>query len=719
MVRFLLRTLTPRPHLVARTAGGERECLRFSKQLALLAYLGARPDGAASREELVSLLWDGSAQRDARHALRQVIHQIRRHAEAELVHGDGALCVRREELEFDVVRFRQELAAGRLEDALALYETDFLSTVTVPNAPEFERWADDLRRQLAAERGELLRTLLARAADEGRWAQAARYARTLIEQDPADPEPRLRLVELLALSGDTVDARIEAERVRDLPEADERAIARALAAGAGATAGHPASPGAGLPEHPPLVGRTGEFAHVVERWKAAAAGTGGAVLLAGEPGSGKTRLLAELAPRLRQDRGLVLAARCYPVEAGEPLAPFVELLAAAHAAPGLAGAAPGSLATLAGVIPEIAARFPGAAPPATPVHPAVLAAALLEGLLAIADEQPVALLLDDAHHASPAALGFAHRLARRVAHRPLLLVLAARDAVRAPRQTRAMRDLAASDAVETIPLPPLDAADVVQLLGALARLPQEAAGAALAARVVEHTGGVPAHVLALLRDLSGEGRLAIRDGAWAITQGLTDRRTPLPAARSRTSVARARLEALDPPSRALLAALAVWQRAATAQELALLADQPEDAVWEGLAVLARRRLLAHSAEGSYAAPRDATGEVARAVVSPVVLAELHRNAATLAELRAPQDPVREWFVAARHAAAAGDMERAAGDAVHGAGAIEARSGKSAAWKELYTWLDALPEPLKPDIAARLPQALREDTAAPGKGESAA
>jgi len=134
MVRFLLRTLTPRPHLVARTAGGERECLRFSKQLALLAYLGARPDGAASREELVSLLWDGSAQRDARHALRQVIHQIRRHAEAELVHGDGALCVRREELEFDVVRFRQELAAGRLEDALALYETDFLSTVTVPDA---------------------------------------------------------------------------------------------------------------------------------------------------------------------------------------------------------------------------------------------------------------------------------------------------------------------------------------------------------------------------------------------------------------------------------------------------------------------------------------------------------------------------------------------------------------------------------------------------------
>ena len=108
--------------------------------------------------------------------------------------------------------------------------------------------------------------------------------------------------------------------MRDSPDASEAAIARALGAGA---RGRP-SPHTGFPEHPALVGRTAEFARVVERWKAAAAGNGGAVLLAGEPGSGKTRLLAELEPHLRRERGLVLAARCYPVEAGEPLAPFGE-----------------------------------------------------------------------------------------------------------------------------------------------------------------------------------------------------------------------------------------------------------------------------------------------------------------------------------------------------------------------------------------------------------
>ena len=44
MVRFLLRTLTPRPRLATRAAGDEQECLGFSKQLALLVYLAARPE---------------------------------------------------------------------------------------------------------------------------------------------------------------------------------------------------------------------------------------------------------------------------------------------------------------------------------------------------------------------------------------------------------------------------------------------------------------------------------------------------------------------------------------------------------------------------------------------------------------------------------------------------------------------------------------------------
>ena len=67
-----------------------------------------------------------------------------------------------------------------------------------------------------------------------------------------------------------------------------------------------------------------------------------------------------------------------------------------------------------------------------------------------------------------------------------------------------------------------------------------------------------------------------------------------------------------------------------------------------------------------------------------------------------------------------DAARAADNAVKGAAAIESRSGKATAWKELYRWLDALPEPLRPDIAAHLPEALRaaDSAGAGGSGEDA-
>src|SRR3972149_9452199 len=80
-------------------------------------------------------------------------------------------------------------------------------------------------------------------------------------------------------------------------------------------------------------------------------------------------------------------------------------------------------------------------------------------------------------------------------------------------------------------------------------------------------------------------------GTWVIPDQLTDDRIPLSFARSGPNLLRQRLEAIDQGARALLAALAVWGREATVQEIAQIAELSEGAVREGLDVLARRRLL--------------------------------------------------------------------------------------------------------------------------------
>src|SRR6266849_2784246 len=78
----------------------------------------------------------------------------------------------------------------------------------------------------------------------------------------------------------------------------------------------------------PFIGREKELATLAELLDAADRGEGGVVLIGGEPGIGKTRLLAEFAARAKTVGWLVLTGRCYDSEGMAAYGPFTEAIRA-------------------------------------------------------------------------------------------------------------------------------------------------------------------------------------------------------------------------------------------------------------------------------------------------------------------------------------------------------------------------------------------------------
>ena len=173
----------------------------------------------------------------------------------------------------------------------------------------------------------------------------------------------------------------------------------------------------------PLVGRSEELGRVLAALRRAAAGSGGALLLAGEAGIGKSRLAAEALTLARQRGFLTLEGAAYPLQADLAYAPVLEALA-----PCLAGLEPGRLAALVSGLPDLGRLFAGLhLPPPEPLGDAALERTRLFEAVSrlverIAAERPVALLVDDLHWADAASLELLHYLARGLEARRVLLI---------------------------------------------------------------------------------------------------------------------------------------------------------------------------------------------------------------------------------------------------------------------------------------------------------
>ena len=244
------------------------------------------------------------------------------------------------------------------------------------------------------------------------------------------------------------------------------------------------------------------------------------VLLAGEPGIGKTRLAEELAALARDQGAAVLWGRCYEGEWAPPYGPWVAALgdyartvAPDHLRRQLGPAAP----LLARLVPHVRAALPDLAAPA-PLSPEEerfrLYDAVTQSLLAAAQAQPIMLVLDDLHWADGDSLGLLRHVARFADRGRLLLVGVYRDLEVDRRHP--LTDVPAVLLRETdyvrIRLRGLSEPEVAQYLARATG--QEPLPRALIRQIYAETEGNPFYLREVVRHLVDEGKLVRRAGRW-------------------------------------------------------------------------------------------------------------------------------------------------------------------------------------------------------------
>jgi predicted ATPase len=281
----------------------------------------------------------------------------------------------------------------------------------------------------------------------------------------------------------------------------------------------------------PFVGRERELAALEAHLDRLADGAGGVVLIAGEPGIGKTRLSLELAERARSRGSLTLFGRAYETEGMPPYLPFAEALREYMSASpeellrSQLGSSSGDVAI---ILPDVARRLPSLTSVSTAggeLERYQLFESVSEFTLNVARETPggLVLVLDDLQWADASTLQLLLHLARKLTRAPLLIVGTYRTVGlgRAHPLTDVLAELSRERLSERLQLQALSVSEATALI---ARLSNHDTGEALVKTVYRETEGNPFFMEEVVRHLNAEGydlsEAGASPSAWSIPDGI-------------------------------------------------------------------------------------------------------------------------------------------------------------------------------------------------------
>ena len=246
---------------------------------------------------------------------------------------------------------------------------------------------------------------------------------------------------------------------------------------------------------------------------------GGTLLVSGEAGIGKSRLVRAMVDKARALGFVALQGACFEADRALPYAPVLDLvrMLATTTSPALAAhyfapAGP-ELVTL---LPALGSIFPELTP-----RPVLdpdedrrrLFHSLTESLQALSRVQPLLVVIEDVHWSDDASLDLVLHLARSIRPLRTALVLTFRSDDVGARLARLLADIDRARYASEIPLRPLDQADVAAMLGAIFGA-DSAFDSTFIARLHALTEGNPFFVEEVLKALVVDGDLVRTGDTW-------------------------------------------------------------------------------------------------------------------------------------------------------------------------------------------------------------
>ncbi len=503
----------PRVEAQGRTVAIER------RQARALLYRLAAALQPMPREILCALFWPEIGEDVARRNLSRLI-TILHHALPDLLHTvEDQLGLNWERAEVDVRGVNQLWGVWKtqgeidaLRRAIGLVRGPFLAGFSLPGNSEFDTWAAVEREYWNRLTLEGLEALIDAEVRRQAYRSAIEFARRSLALDELNEGVHRRLIELYARTGDRAAALHQYERCalvleRELgvdPLPETQALYHAVQhrrTSYPLSPVKPPAPSARPAIDWPLVGRENALRVLNEALAAAWRDRCRVVLIAGEPGIGKSRLMHEFTVGA-QDGALVLAGVCYPETQNSPFQPLIEALRSQLGAEPLPLVGhPPWLGDVARLLPELVATQPGLVkpPPSEPGWARVRLFEALELLIAqlTGETRPAILCFDDLHWADSVTLDW---LAHLVHHSPVrLLVVGAYRNEDGAHLAGLVESLSRHGILTELTLEGLNLSDVGQLLRQVGH--DAALDESLANHLQQATGGNPFFLLELLRPL--------------------------------------------------------------------------------------------------------------------------------------------------------------------------------------------------------------------------
>lgn len=610
---------------------GRTAPLAGAKQRSLLALFLLRPNRFIASEWLVDALWDGQPPPSARVTLRTYVAGIRRALEVAatpecpvLVSHGGGYELRVDARAIDAVRFTDALdhaavtlavgdpGAAELAytTALEMWRGEPLADVADLSALRAEAGRlDELR--LDAEEGRLTAAVAA-----GRHEACLADLRHFVASHPLRETARAQFMTALHRSGRQAEALAVYDEGRRLLASEYgidpgEQLRRAHQTVLGpAPLGKPApvaeSPPSGLStidseSGPVLFGRDRELERLTQALTESLGAGGRVAIVVGEPGIGKTSLVAELARHAERRGTPLISARCPDVGQAPPYwlwRQVVRTLVSMSPAEPLDG----SVARLAGFADTTPVE-PDEADVADPAARFRAYEAVATLVRTVAARRGLLIILDDIHAADPDSLLLLRYLSLELAGAAALVVAATRPYEYDPALATTVAELARQRSFTRLPLDGLDTAAVSELVRSRTG---EDPSEPVVERLVSRTGGNPFFITELLRSGS--------DPAGAPTASIRD-------------AVRSRLDVLPRTTRSCLDLLAVAGRELDVGVMVAVLDVRAPEVAQALAAAFAAALVAEDEPGTVRFRHALFAEVTYTALAPPQRAVLHAQLA--------------------------------------------------------------------------------------------